>query len=273
MILVGTSGFHFEDWKGVFYPSHLKKSEWLSWYVRHFPTLEINSTYYRVPSVRTFEGFDERTPDGYPIVLKVHGDVTHKREHTEWSIGHLLESAEPIRRSGKIAALLAQFPWGFRSGPENRDYLGRVRDAVPEEIPLFVEFRHAGWISESTFRFLRNSNIGYCSVDEPNLKGLVPSVAFQTNGCGYVRLHGRNRESWWDSGEKSEGKSDRYDHLYTEEELKEWVGKIRDLQKQADRTFVYFNNCYAGQAIRGAKLMQAMLDLPRTGEEQTTLDL
>lgn len=285
MILVGTSGFHFADWKDVFYPSHLKRTEWLPWYVRHFPTLEINSTFYRIPSRTTFESFDRRTPGGYPIVLKTHGDVTHARVDTEWSIATLLESAAPIIDSGKLSALLAQFPYSFRNNEKNRDYLSRIRAAVPAEFPLFVEFRQEGWAVPDTFSFLRREEIGYCAVDEPSLRGLMPRVARETNGTAYIRLHGRNAESWWGDGERDDpgqddseggsggGKGDRYDYLYSEEELREWVEKVRELQKLTDKTFVFFNNCFAGQAVRGAKLIQAMLDIPRTGEEQVRLDL
>jgi uncharacterized protein YecE (DUF72 family) len=284
VILVGTSGFHFADWKDVFYPSHLKKSEWLQLYVRHFPTLEINSTYYRIPSRTTFESFDKRTPDGYPIVLKTHSDVTHARVDMKWSIGALLESAAPLVDSGKLSALLAQFPYNFRNTDENRTYLSDLRGAVPQSVPLFVEFRRSDWATSSTFTLLRNEGIGFCGVDEPELSGLMPRVVEETNGTGYVRLHGRNEKSWWGDSGDDEGKggggntdtaekSDRYDHLYSEDELREWVEKVKELQKITDKTFVFFNNCFAGQAVRGAKLMQAMLDIPRTGEEQVRLDL
>jgi len=284
VILVGTSGFHFADWKDVFYPTHLKKAEWLEWYVRHFPTLEINSTYYRIPTRTTFESIDRRTPDGYPIVLKTHSDVTHARVDMKWSVGALLESAAPLVESGKMSALLAQFPYSFRNTEENRSYLSDLREAVPQDVPLFVEFRRAEWAEAATFTRLRDEGIGYCAVDEPELRGLMPRVVEETNGTGYVRLHGRNEESWWgesgaDRGKGGEGKDDlgkkgdRYDYLYSEEELREWVEKVKELQKLTDRTFIFFNNCFAGQAVRGAKLIQAMLDIPRTGEEQVRLDL
>ncbi len=281
MIYVGTSGFHFDDWKDVFYPPHLKKKEWLPWYTRHFPALEINSTYYRIPSPATFESIHSRTPDGYPIILKLHGDVTHARIDTEWSVGALLESAAPLVNAGKVSGLLAQFPYSFRRNGENREYLARLRAAVPDDLPLFVEFRHATWSAPATFDFLRESRIGYCAVDEPSLRDLMPPLAKETNGIAYIRLHGRNGEAWWGNAGttkegakgRGKGKGDRYDYLYSEEELREWVDRVKELRKITDRTYIFFNNCFAGQAVRGAKLMQAMLDIPRSGEEQVRLDL
>lgn len=260
MILVGTSGFHFDDWVGPFYPPYLKKSDHFAWYVRHFPALEVNGTYYRIPARGTFDRWDRTSPDRYPFVVKVHGDVTHKRTNPEDSIYSLMQALEPIRSSGKLAGLLAQFPWGFRAGEEERGYLRRVRRLVPEEDPLFVEFRHAGWDSPETYRFLEDERLGYCAVDEPPLEGLMPPVARQTNGVGYFRLHGRNEKAWW-------GEGDRYDYLYSDRELREWVEKVNEIDALTGRSYVFFNNCHAGQAVRGAKRMQELLGIPTTGDE------
>ncbi|MFH1277948.1 MAG: DUF72 domain-containing protein [Candidatus Eisenbacteria bacterium] len=268
MILVGTSGFHFDDWVGPFYPPYLKKSEHFAWYVRHFPALEVNGTYYRIPATGTFDRWNRISPDGYPFVVKFHGDVTHGRRNPEDSVYRLMQALEPIRSSGKLAGLLAQFPWGFREGEEEREYLRRVRRLVPESDPVFVEFRHAGWDSPETYRFLEDERFGFCSVDEPALGGLMPPVARQTNGIGYVRLHGRNEKAWW-GGEGG----DRYDYLYSDEELGEWVERVREFETSTARSYVFFNNCYAGQAVRGAKRMQELLGIPPTGEEAPSLDL
>ncbi|MBN1826091.1 MAG: DUF72 domain-containing protein [Candidatus Eisenbacteria bacterium] len=267
MILVGTSGFSFDDWAGVFYPPALKKEDRFAWYVRHFPTVEVNSTYYAVPSARLFEKMDRLTPEDYPIFVKAHGDVTHKREKPEETTRRLLRAVEPIRESGKLAGVLAQFPYSFRAGPEGRHYLRRVRALHPPEVPLFVEFRHAGWAGPETDRLLEEEGIGYCAVDEPPLRNLLPPEGKSIGAVGYVRFHGRNEENWWGEG------GDRYDYLYTDEELKEWVDRIREMEKKTERTYVFFNNCHAGQAVRGAKRLQALLGLPLTGEEQGSLGL
>jgi uncharacterized protein YecE (DUF72 family) len=269
VILVGTSGFRFDDWVGVFYPVDLKASDHFAWYLRHFPALEVNSTYYRIPPRSFFERWDRLSPKDYPFIVKLHGEATHKRVSPADSVRRLALATDPIRASGKLAGWLAQFPWSFREGEAERSYLSRIRSLLPEEDPLFVEFRHAGWDLPETYRFLEEKRIGFCSVDEPKLPGLMPPSAFVTNGTGYVRLHGRNEKSWWNA----EGGGDRYDYLYSDGELSEWVSRVRELDRRAGRTFVFFNNCYAGQAVRGAKRMQQLLGIPLTGEEAATLDL
>lgn len=269
MILVGTSGFAFDDWAGVFYPAHLKQGDRFAWYIRHFPSLEVNATYYRIPAPSLFEKWDRLAPAGYPFIVKLHGDATHKRKDPGDSIRRLVGATASLRSSGKLAGWLAQFPWSFREGEEGRAYLAKIRGLLPKEDPLFVEFRHAGWDAPGTYRLLEEAGIGFCSVDEPALPGLMPPVSRSTNGIGYVRLHGRNAKNWWDPGDGG----DRYDWLYSDRELSEWVERVRELDRREGRTFVFFNNCYAGHAVRGAKRMQELLGIPATGGEAPTLDL
>ena len=133
-----------------------------------------------------------------------------------------------------------------------------VRELLPQE-PLHVEFRHESWLTPELEPWLEQQRLGYCVVDEPRMDGLMPPVAIVTGEDAYLRLHGRNAKSWWQGD-----RSTRYDYDYSERELKEWVRKIRELADQARRTYVFFNNCHAGQAAKNAKLMQELL-------RQTTL--
>jgi uncharacterized protein YecE (DUF72 family) len=134
--------------------------------------------------------------------------------------------------------------------------LVELRDRL-EGVKLFFEFRRDDWNRRAVLDFLRQLDVGWCSVDEPALPGLLPPDHHVTNGTGYVRLHGRNRDAWWKNpgGERK----NRYDYLYSPEELKDWVGKIRNLLSGTDRTFVFFNNCYSGQAADNARIMQELL--------------
>jgi uncharacterized protein YecE (DUF72 family) len=128
-----------------------------------------------------------------------------------------------------------------------------MRDLLEGE-PLFVEFRHSSWITPELEPSLREHRIGYCAVDEPQLEGLLPPLTLLTTEDAYVRLHGRNARTWWGRGE-----GDRYDYDYNREELGEWLRKIAALAEQARRTYLFFNNCHAGQAARNASLMKEML--------------
>ena len=254
-ILVGTSGYSFDDWVGTFYERGIRKGDMLSFYVNHFPTVEVNSTYYRIPHPAVLHQMDKKTPPGFEFIIKANKSMTHGLDAGVDTYSQFLDILEPIKEADKFSGVLAQFPWGFKNTPSARDHLKSLRENLPE-MPLFAEFRHMSWIKDEVFALLENLNIGYCCVDEPRLKGLVPPLAKATTDTAYVRLHGRNAKNWW-----GRGGGDRYDYLYSKEELKEWVDKIRDLAAKAKKTYVFFNNCHAGQAASNAKLMQELLKM------------
>jgi len=284
VILIGTSGYSFPDWVGPFYPRGTESRQMLGFYVRHFATVEVNSTYYRIPPPSTLAAMDAKTPPGFEFVIKANQEMTHARSLDRKLYDAFLRSIEPLRVSGKLSGVLAQFPYAFQRSVEGQGLLHSMRERITE-IPLFVEFRHSSWVDDETFRFLEREGIGYVSVDEPDLPGLMPPVARSTADAAYVRFHGRNHANWWGSGRGSETArgdaggggdtprrgGDRYDYLYSESELREWVDRIRELNAKTKKTFVFFNNCHVGQAATGAKLMRRLLDLPEpigTAEQQ-----
>ena len=254
-VLVGTSGFSFKDWTGPFYPKSLPPAEWLPFYARYFSAVEINSTYYGIPSPSVLERLVEKTPAEFEFMVKANQQMTHGNGSQADGKIHenFLRCLEPLRQEDRLRGVLAQYPWRFRPSPASRAQILELQKSLGR-IPFFVEFRHASWIEGEVFRFLEDHGIGYCSVDEPNLNGLVPPLARLTSSVGYVRLHGRNQRNWWGAGE-----GDRYDYDYRREELEEWLIKIRELAEKADRTYVFFNNCHAGQAARNARLMMDLL--------------
>lgn len=254
-VVLGTSGFSFEDWVGPFYPIGTQRADMLGLYSRQFASVEVNATYYRIPPPRTMEQIDRKTPAKFEFVVKAHQSMTHEKDLPEPGIFQAFHDClAPLKASGKFRGTLLQFPWAFRPTKASRERLERLDEALRPAAPLFVEFRHASWIRDEVFRFLDERGIGYCSVDEPRLNGLVPPVARLTGDTAYVRLHGRNQKTWW-----GRGGGDRYDYDYSPEELKEWVEKIRELAERANKTYVFFNNCHAGQAARNALLMRDML--------------
>ena len=289
-ILVGTSGYSFADWVGPFYPAGMKSGDFLAYYSQHFEAVEVNTTYYGIPHPRVLEQMEKKTPPDFRFVVKLNQGMTHEGSRDPALYRDFLAVLEPLKRAGKYDGLLAQFPWGFKRTDENRRHLGAMRALLPEE-PLFVEFRHDSWLTPQLEPSLRAHRMGYCAVDEPPLPGLVPPVTHVTNGVGYVRFHGRNAEHWWGSGRaealrsrapagapggsgsgarpaapKAPGAARsgergqlRYDYDYSERELSEWVARMNELAKQAKQTYLFFNNCHAGQAARNAKLMQELL--------------
>jgi uncharacterized protein YecE (DUF72 family) len=254
-IAIGTSGFSFADWVGPFYPPGTRAGAMLGHYAEHFSTVEVNATYYRIPPPRTMASLDARTPAGFEFVVKAHQSMTHDAEAPdEATFAAFADCVAPLVDAGKFRGILFQFPWAFRPTVASRARLELLHERLSPHGPLFAEFRHASWLDERVFRFLDERGIGYCSVDEPPLPGLVPPVARLTGTIGYVRLHGRNTKTWW-----GRDRGDRYDYDYSPAELHEWVQKIRELAERSSKVYVFFNNCHAGQAARNALLMKDLV--------------
>jgi len=255
MIRIGTSGFSYDDWIGTVYPAGIQARDQLAFYAREFPTVELNVTYYRIPDARTVQSWARKTPDDFLFSVKAYQGLTHERGQPDFA--PFVAALQPLIDAGKLGCVLAQFPYSFHPVPDNRTYLRRLRDGFGD-LPVVVEFRNAGWVTQPTFDLLRSLNLGFCSVDEPRLKGLMPPVAIATGPVAYVRFHGRNAAKWYAHEEAWE----RYNYTYSVEELREWVPKLRELDAEAPVTLVYFNNHYQGQAARGARdLGQLLLGL------------
>ncbi len=135
----------------------------------------------------------------------------------------------------------------------NMEYLRKSRELFAD-FPFFVEFRHSSWVDDKVFEFMTNEDIGFCCVDEPEIKGLVPPITVATTRLGYVRFHGRNKNGWW------KGAKDRYDYLYTQEELREWLKRIRQIRESTEKVYLFFNNCPQGQAVKNAQVMKRLLE-------------
>jgi uncharacterized protein YecE (DUF72 family) len=251
---IGASGYSYPDWTGSFYPKGLPARDFLKYYATQFPVVEVNATYYRIPPPRSFEIMAAKTPPQFVFVVKAHQDMTHRRTRDLSVYRTFLEAIRPLAVAKKFDGVLLQFPFGFRNEGPERDHLAFVREALPG-MRLWVEFRHESWSKKSVVEYLRGLSLGFCSVDEPRLAGLMPPVALATTDTGYVRFHGRNAATWWEGGHR------RYDWEYTADELTEWLDRIRQLAAETDRTYVFFNNCYMGRAVKSARLLRRLLGL------------
>jgi uncharacterized protein YecE (DUF72 family) len=254
MIYVGTSGFKFDDWKGTFYPEDVKQKEWLNYYGSRFNCLEVNSTYYRLLHPATFFHMANKVPDGFLFTVKAYRSLTHEPgSDNEADFATFRDSLQPLIEAGKFGCVLAQFPTSFHNTPGNRQYLAGFCGQFSEH-PLVIEFRNREWVVDEVFDFLRSRQVGWCAVDEPQFRSLMPPIAVATSPVGYVRFHGRNYQTWWKGGSKK-----RYDYLYNRDELLEWVPKIRQLAQETERVYVFMNNCYMAQAAKNAEEMRGLL--------------
>jgi uncharacterized protein YecE (DUF72 family) len=262
VIYVGTCGFSYKEWIGRFYPAKIKPAEMLPYYARLFRAVEIDSSYYGVPSERTTESMAARTPAHFRFSFKMPQTLTHARDpgpHLHDDAPAFRACLRPMRSAGKLACALAQFPNAFKPGVASVDRLKRIAEAF-EDIPLVVEFRNRLWQQPATTAMLRELGVGYCNADMPALEGLLEPSADVTSSVGYVRFHGRNAGQWWRGTNVT-----RYDYAYAPEELVPWADRIAEIEGQAAQTYAFFNNHANAHAARDAEMLSSLL-IERYGE-------
>ncbi len=265
MLRVGTSGYSFADWKGRAYPSNISNRDMLTYYAHElkFNTVEVNYTYYRQPSARTLGAMLTKVPEDFDFTIKAYREMTHEILDEKWHIKDHPEAFQiyregitPLVETGRLGCVLFQFPTAFFLKPENRDYILTCKERLPD-IPLVIEFRHKAWIKEQTFQFLKDNELGYCCVDEPQLPKLVPFVPRITSSIAYFRFHGRN-SNWFNVP-----LSERYHYLYSDKELEEFIPEVKSAEVLAEKVYCFFNNCHDGYAAKNALRMKGLLGLTK----------
>ncbi|MGC8767032.1 MAG: DUF72 domain-containing protein [Brevinematia bacterium] len=256
-ILIGTSGWSYEDWIGNFYPEDLPKNKFLYFYSQHFNTVEINFSYYSLPNKYIINSILKNTPNDFVFTVKLHNSFTHQKDfekpYSEIPIkerDEFLKAIESLRNNEKLDTILAQFPQSFHHSEGNLEYIVKLRNAFEGYI-LAVEFRSNSWVNDVVLKTFREEDITFVSVDEPDIRGLLPRDFILTNTVGYIRFHSRDKTKWY------EGEKLRYDYLYSKDELEEWVYKIKDANFQ--KLYVYFNNCHNGQAVINALMFKELI--------------
>ncbi len=229
----------------------------LPFYAEYFSAVEIDATYYRVPSEATFASMDRRTPPDFRFAIKLPGTVTHPPAESNERVSDdarlFRENVEPLRAAGKLAAALAQFPHGFVPGERSENYLRALRAAF-EDLPLVAEFRNREWQRPETIRLLEQLDIGWCNVDEPQFEKLLRPSRDAVGAVGYVRFHGRNAAQWWKGSVE-----ERYDYDYSPEELAPWTDRVAEVASETKETFAMFNNHHMGKAAKNAATFAGML--------------
>lgn len=250
---IGTAGWSYKDWEGIVYP-HKKPSGFhgLSFLAAYINIVEVNSTFYRPPVLKIALSWVKRVephPD-FVFAIKLHQKFTHKdRQFSQKDVDEFKFGIEPIWANKRLAAILLQFPWSFAFTSKNQSYLNRLFKAF-ENYPLALEVRNGSWDHEDFFALLQDYGIGFCNIDQPIINNSIRPSAISTNAdFAYVRLHGRNYANWF---KKDAGRDARYNYLYADEELDEWITRIKELGKKSDKIYVVSNNHYQGQALANA---------------------
>jgi uncharacterized protein YecE (DUF72 family) len=303
-IRIGTCSWADEALSKWFYPPKLPAKERLAWYSEHFDTVEVDSTYYRLPAESAVAGWAERTPPEFTMHVKAFGLMTRHpvkaevipedlraempvdergrvdrppRELRAEVFRRFLAALEPLRSAGKLGGILFQLPPYIVYKDSSLEYLAWAREQLGGD-EMLVEFRHLSWLDEEhraeSLAFLERIGAGYVVVDAPRsetARNLVPTVVATTSATAYVRFHGRNLATWNRRGGSA---AERFDYLYSDEELGEWVEPLRELAGEAKRAFALFNNNASSedpenplgrvaQAATNARQLRRLLDVNR----------
>ena len=292
-VRVGTSGWSYPTgagtWNGVFYPKKKAGFDELRFYAEHFDTVEVNSSFYRVPSIDATRSWARRTPEGFEFSLKLYQKFTHPKMFKQAYVkgvgagdagaGALLDvlskpnesdlddfrrGIDPLASSGKMGALLAQFPPSFKSDGPSREYLAWLLHAFAD-YAVAVELRHATWSDAmgDTLALLNASGAALVQIDEPKFRlsirqNQLPNI----RGFYYMRLHGRNAAQWW-THDKAE---DRYNYLYSAEEVSEFVETLDAARAIVRKAYLYTNNHFSAKSVANAAMIKKQLGEPLEGD-------
>lgn len=235
---IGTSGWSYKHWQGLFYPESLKSADWLGYYTRHFSTVEVNATFYRLPFKGMITGWARKTPADFKFVIKGSRRVTHfqKLHDVREPLTALLERLEPLRE--KILCILWQLPPSLK---QDLELLEGFLEQLPEGFRYAVEFRHPSWIEDRTFQLLVKYQVAHCTVSAPRL----PCNLTTTADFAYIRLHGITE---W------------YNYNYTEEDLLWWRDEILKISEGVKKVLIYFNNDFDAYAVKNALRLKELLE-------------
>ena len=280
MIKVGTSGWSYPagqgTWNGIFYPAAKTKGfDELKFYAEHFDTVEVNSSFYRVPSVDTANSWARRTPAGFEFSLKLFQKFTHPEMFLKATgrdpadldradVDEFRAALDPLAQAGKLGALLAQFPASFRNEPSSRAYLEWLLHAF-RDYSLAVELRHRSFSEDpvEAMQILNAHGAALVQIDEPKFRDSIRQNRLpNVKTLYYLRLHGRNAADWW-SHEKSE---DRYNYLYSAAELDPIVEDVEAASRETRKTYVYANNHFSAKSVANAATIKHKLAQPLDGE-------
>lgn len=254
---VGVAGWSYPDWKGTVYPPG-RRVDPLAYLSRYFDALEINSPFYRIPTARAAASWTRRVRHNaaFRFTLKLYRGFTHERRYDAGDVGAFRDALEPLASEGRLGAVLLQFPWSFKNDAPSRDVLQDLLERFDDH-PLVVEVRHASWNRPEFFHHLADRGVGFCNIDQPLIGRSLGPSSRSTSPVGYVRLHGRNYADWF---REEAGRDERYDYLYTEEELDPWLSKIAEVGEGSPETYVVTNNHFRGQSVVNALQIRSRLE-------------
>lgn len=266
---VGTAGWSYKDWEGIAYPKKKPPGfHALRFLSQYIDFMEINSTFYRMPVFNFALSWIKKVEQNpnFLFAVKLHQEFTHqKRNPSPNQADEFKFGIEPLRANNRLGAVLIQFPWSFHKNKKSMNYLAQLFQMF-SGMPLALEVRHSSWDHPDFLKFLSDNKVAFCNIDQPIFRSSIKPTSYATNpDFNYVRLHGRNYKNWFN---QKAGRDERYDYLYSDKELLEWISRIKKLGGKSKKTFIVTNNHYRGQALTNAiqiknKLTDEKLDAPK----------
>jgi len=243
---IGTSGWHYEHWRDRFYPRELSKDKWLEFYAGHFATVELNNSFYRLPSESAFATWHDSSPANFTFAVKVSRFITHikRLKDTGEAVEKFIARAKILKE--KLGPLLYQLPPNMH---RNDEVLQSFLSTLPQGMKHVVEFRHQSWLEEKVFEILHKYNIGFCVFDMPS----VSCPLAVTADFAYIRFH---------------GSSGLYFSCYSDEELASWAEKLANLAARLKTVYIYFNNDAEAFAVRNAITIRGYLEKRKEYQER-----
>ncbi len=235
---IGTSGFYYEHWRGVFYPQELAKSKFFPFYMTHFDTVELNATFYHLPRLKTTEHWAQMSPPDFLFALKAYRGITHYRKlkDAKEELYRYLHLVKPLK--SKMAAILFQLPPSLhRNDRLLEDFLA----ILPRGYRYAFEFRHESWNDDAIHRLLESANVALC-LNDYGRREMTPHL---TADFGYLRFH---------------GPTGRYGGSYDDETLQRWAKWLKEVSEDLQSVFVYFNNDFEGNAVRNALRLRELVN-------------
>jgi uncharacterized protein YecE (DUF72 family) len=277
-IRVGPAGWSYKDWFGIVYPQRpVKGFKELDFLARFFDTVEINSTFYRPANSFMASAWVKKVAHNprFKFTAKLWQRFTHdRREFGSGEVKQVLDGIDPLVEAGKLGALLCQFPWSFKNDDAGREWLVNILMTF-RDYPLVIEVRHQSWDIPETYDFLNKYGVGIASIDQPVIGQSIKPMDVLTGNLGYIRMHGRNYKAWFPKKKTEQLSEDdkfaRYNYLYAEEEIDEWIEKIQTIAEDARETYVVLNNHPQGQAVCNAMQIRAKLGEKKIPAPETLL--
>ena len=288
-VRIGTSGWSYPSgpgtWNGIFYPARRSGSRGagdLAYYAEHFDTVEVNSSFYRLPDPAVAKKWASQTPARFDFCLKLFQKFTHPGMYlkgvnagaggeespipavTSSDVDAFRQSIDPLSSAGKLGALLVQFPPSFRHGDETRDYLLWLLKAF-SDYAVAVELRHRSWSDhqQDVLALLNARQVAWVQIDEPKFRFSIQQSHLPNLGSlYYMRLHGRNAEKWW----THEHPDERYNYLYSPTEIDGFADTVSRVRQLVQRIYVFMNNHFAGKAVANASALRHAVGQPVPGE-------